>query len=115
MEKKLILFIFLGMFLINLASANVQVFATSTRPEFNFTLIDGNGTNDLAEGTTYYFQGIISGYGYYGGVSSPASLEYNVTTNSTHRKVNLTWDGQCDKYYFGGCVATSYNKGVLVR
>ena len=59
------------------------------RPVLNLTLVAGG---DLDIGVTYYFIGITgNNYGYYGGTLSPASLEYSITTDATHRSINIDW------------------------
>ena len=77
-------------FLISLTSATVTVSTNSTRPVFYATLTPDDGTNQLEDNTNYYFQCFVGGYGYDGMSVSPASEEFNVTTNSTHRWINIS-------------------------
>ncbi len=109
--KKLFLFLILGVFLISFISATVTVSTNSTRPVFYATLTPDDGTNQLEDNTNYYFQCFIGGYGYEGMSVSPASEEFNVTTNSTYRWMNISnIQNMCNSY----TINSSY-KGVHCR
>ena len=109
--KKLLLLLFLGIFLISFASATINVYANSTRPVFYAELLESNGTDELNSSTNYYFQCFVGGYQYTGETGSSASEEFNVTTNSTHRWINISnIKSMCDSYG----IISAY-KGVLCR
>lgn len=112
--KKLLFSLLLGIFLIslNFASADVIVSVNGTRPTFNLELIQSDGTYELSSGTNYYFQCIVSDRSYYGGAKSPASEEFNITTNSTHRWINISGiQEMCNSYV----INATYEKGINCR
>jgi len=111
--KRLLLIILLGLFLISFVSATINVYANTTRPVFNIKLIVSNGTasTELFDNTNYYFQCFIGGYGYNGENMAPASEEFNITTNSTHKWINISnFKTMCASYP----MSTGY-KGVHCR
>ena len=111
--KKLLLILFLGVFLFSSVSATITISNGTAfdRPTFNYTLVESDGTDELLEDTTYYFQCFFGGYMYQGATCSPASIESNITTNSTHRWINQTWGDQCDNYF----IPDGSYKGVICR
>jgi len=97
--KKILLIFILGMFFIGFISATVTVSVNTTRPVFYAELVEDDGTDLLEAGSNYYFQCFVGGYGYEGMSASPASEEFNITTNSTHRWINITnIKNMCDSY-----------------
>ncbi len=110
--KKMILLLIMCIDLISFTSATINVYGNTTRPTFNIELAEDDGATFLLEdNTNYYLQCFIGGYGYAGYSMGPASHEFNLTTNSTHRWMNLSnFKNMCDNYNIGG----SY-KGVLCR
>lgn len=88
--RKIYLTIILGMFLISFASATVTISVNGTRPTFEATLVADDSTNQLDVDTNYYFQCFLAACPYRGSSASPASEEFNITTNSTHRWINMT-------------------------
>lgn len=108
--KKLILLLMIVM-MFSLVSATITVSVNATRPVFGLELVEDDGTELLDDNTNYYFQCFIGGYGYNDASQSPASEEFNITTNSTHRWINLTnTKNMCDSY----TINTGY-KGILCR
>lgn len=111
MKTKFILIMVIGIFLISFTSATINVYANITRPTFAIELIESNGTNELNESTNYYFQCFVGGYGYTGEPGGPASEEFNITTNSTHKWINISGiQSACNSY----TIPTGY-KGVNCR
>ena len=93
------------------ADASVQVSVNTTRPVFHISLAQDDGTDQLAADTNYYFQCFLGGYGYEGMSVSPASEEFNITTNSTHRWINISnIQNMCDSYNI-----STNDKGVHCR
>ena len=112
--RKLFLLLCLGICLISFTSATINVYGNTTRPIFNVELVEDDGNNLLEDNTNYYFQCFIGNYGYAGMSHGPASEEFNITTDSTHRWINLSnFDNMCANYVHDGIFA-SY-RGVHCR
>ena len=87
--RKIILILMFVMML-GLTSATVTVYINETRPTFNLELVEDDGTELLNDNTNFYFQCYVSVVRYQGSAVSPASEEFNITTNSTHRWINIS-------------------------
>jgi len=88
---KYILIFLSCVFLISIASAQVVVH-DYPKPIINGSLANTGGGTELEENMTYYFNCFFQvGAGYYGNGVSPASEEWNITTNSTHKYINMSW------------------------
>ena len=99
--RKLFLLLCLGICLISFTSATINVYGNTTRPIFNVELVEDDGNNLLEDNTNYYFQCFVGSYGYGGASMGPASNEFNMTTNSTHRWINLSnFEDMCSSYYY---------------
>ena len=97
--------------MISFASATITVYINETRPIFSLELVEDDGTELLNDNTNFYFQCFVSGQGIQGSPVSPASEEINITTNSTHRWINISnLNGICDSY----TMSNTY-KGVICR
>ena len=109
MRKIILLLMFIMM--LGLTSATITVYINETRPTFNLELVEDDGTELLNDNTNFYFQCYLGGFRARGSAVSPASEEFNITTNSTHRWINISnIQDMCGSY-------TMYNlyKGVICR
>jgi hypothetical protein len=111
MKKIYLAFIF-GIFLLGIVSATVTVSVNTTRPVFYAELAKSDGTNNLSIGDNYYFQCFVGGYGYNGMSASPASEQFNITINSTHRWINISnIQNMCNSY----TISAGGDKGIHCR
>ncbi len=84
--KKIFLFLFLGMFLISFVSADIMVYKYH-KPILELSLKEGG---NLTADTNYYMTGVfIYSNQRDNGVQSPAADKVNITTNSTHKTINV--------------------------
>ena len=95
MNKKILLTIIFGMFLISFASATITITPPLNATTVTPTLELGGS---LEPNTTYYYRVVAlkSGYGGYTGLYSASlwgipSEEVSITTDDTHKSVSFTW------------------------
>jgi hypothetical protein len=107
--NKLIFSIILTIFLMSFSSATITISSLDAPTNISGTLVEG-GTL-FADTTLYVKVTAHSQNTIYGNtenqISSSVSLEYNFTTNSTHKSIQLTWNTVSEANYYDIYVSRS--------
>ena len=103
--RKLILGLMFGVMLLGLVSASINVINVP-KPVLTATLQAGGTLNEQ----TYYFDAFFDdgSWAKQNGAKSPASDEINITTNSTHKTIVLSWKYWNGTDYVSGTPGSSY-------